>query len=254
MFNYRRLRPFTRKNRKSFTRYRKSFKRYAKRYAKTSKRGRRSGYRSKRSRGGMLQRIGGYASTAYSALRLAKTVYSLINPEMKYVDNNTINASFPTATTTTNFITSIGQGNGSSERNGNSVLLKYIKCVFNFKYGISSGPVAVRITILTTSTGDAPVASDIYESTGSAASIVLSPWRKNSPISYKVWFDKIFHFDQYNPQRVFRHDIRSRGHHHMKYTGASPTSTGPGNFWAMITNDTVGPVISQLYRIGYLDN
>lgn len=201
-----------------------------------------------------IRSVARYAGTAGKALGLASKVYALINPEFKYVDNNTINASLPGTTTITNFITSVGQGSGSSERNGNSILLKYIKCVFNFKYGISSQPVAIRVTIVTTTTGDAPVAADVYESTGSGAATVLSPWRKNSPIEYKVWFDKIFHLDQYNPQRVHRYDIKAKGHHHIKYTGSAPTSTGPGNFWALLTNDVVGPTYSQLYRISYLDN
>ncbi|QBX89297.1 capsid protein [Apis mellifera virus-10] len=258
MFNPRRLKRYARKSGKSFGKYRKSFKRYTKRFAKTSQRGRRSGYRSKRSGGGYLKRIGGYASTAYSALRLAKTVYSLINPEMKYVDNNTINGSMTTTATQVNFITSIGQGSDVSQRNGNSVLLKYIKCTFNLQYNLAQGPTAVRITIVSTMSGGTPAALDIYETTSSGAATVLSPWKKNSAISYKVWYDRVHHIDQYRPQQIHRKDIRSRGHHHIKYQGASPTNTGPGNFYALVTVDRASVAnyinMSQLYRIGYLDN
>lgn len=177
---------------------------------------------------------------------------------MKYVDNNTINSSQTTTLTTVNFITSIGQGTGPSERTGNSVLMKYIKCVFNLQYATAQGPTAMRVTIVTTQSGGAPAALDIYESTGSGAATVLSPWRKNSAISYKVYYDRVFHIDQYRPQQIHRKDIKVKGHHHIKWQGASPTNTGPGNFYALVTVDRASVVnyitLSQLYRIGYLDN
>lgn len=220
---------------------------------------------SRRSRGprkqgwsGTIRRVARYAGNAGKALSLAKHVYALINPEFKFVDNNTLNLPYTSTTPVVNFITSIGQGSDENNRTGNSVLLKYIKCTFNLKYNNSTNPSTIRITIVTTETGDAPDPADIYEATGSGSAIVLSPWRKNSPIRYKVWFDRIFHVDQYNPQRVYRHTIKARGHHHIKYTGAAPTSTGPGNFWAISTTDnatsTIGPTHSELYRITYIDN
>lgn len=257
---YRRTRKYQPKRFRSLsTRSRSSYTGYR---AKTSRYRRRPGRSAGRSRGhnwtGYARKAGVWASAANNALHLAKTVYALINPEFKYVDNNTLNSPFTSTSTIVNFITSIGQSTDSNGRTGNSVLLKYIKCTFNLKYNNSTNPSAIRITIVTTSTGDAPVASDIYESTGSGSAITLSPWRKNSPVSYKVWFDKLFHVDQYNPQIVYRHSIKARGHHHIKYTGAAPTSTGPGNFWALSTTDnataSIGPTRSELYRVSYLDN
>lgn len=219
---------------------------------------RRTRSRSRKTWASTFRRWGGYVQSASKALSLAKHVYALINPEFKFVDNNTLASQYTSTTPVVNFITSIGQGSDESNRTGNSVLLKYIKCTFNFKYNNSTNPCTIRVTIVSTETGDAPDPADIYEATGSGTAITLSNWRKNSPIRYKVWFDRIFHIDQYNPQRVYRHVIKARGHHHIKYTGAAPTSTGPGNFWSISTTDNaasgIGPLRSELYRITYIDN
>nr|QTE03335.1 MAG: capsid protein [Ciconia boyciana CRESS-DNA-virus sp.] len=253
MYNPQRLRRYARKSRKSFGKYRKSFKRYSTRFAKTSRRTRRSGYRSKRS-GGTLQRLGGYASTAYSALRLAKTVYSLINPEMKYLDNNTYNLALTTAVSTRTLITSIGQGTGPNQRTGNSVLGKYIKATFRMRFS-GSTPAAIRLTIVSTSDGSVPDRSQIYQVSDTNDGLVVSAWKKNSDIRYKVHYDRVLYMDTYKPIQIVKKDIKIRGHHHMTYTGSAGTDTGPGNFYCFMTPDTTSAITATfLFRIGYLDN
>jgi len=247
-----RFRSVSTRSRSSYTGYRASTSRYRRRPGRSARRGRGHNWT------GYARKAGTWAGAANNALHLAKTVYSLINPEFKYVENNTYANTFANTAPQINFITSIGQGVTSTTRTGNSVLLKYIRCAFNIRYNTSSAPTTLRITIVTVQDGTAPVGTDIYENTASGTQVVISGWKKNSAIAYKVYYDKIFHVDQYNPQRVFTTDIRARGHHHIKYTGPSPTDTGPGNFWAITTVDQTGSgnsiALSQAYRIVYLDN
>lgn len=243
--NYRR--PVTSRTRTTVARFRR-FRRGTTRY---HRKGNRKGW------AGTFRRWSGYAGTAMKALGLAKSVYSLINPEFKFVDNNTVNQSVINANTLVSLITSIGQGVDQNNRTGNSVLAKYIHCTFVMRYSTQIVPTLYRITIVTTADGVVPGAGDIYENTSSGLAVCTSPWKKNSQIRYKVKFDRLFFIDQYRPTTVHRYNIKLR-HHHIKYDGPSPTDTGPGNFWAITTADsgsaTNSILTSRNYRIGYLDN
>ena len=200
----------------------------------------------------------GYAGTAMKALGLARSVYSLINPEYKFIDNNTNNQVIQNTNTALSLITSIGQGVDENNRTGNSILAKYIHCTFVMRYNNQVVPTLYRITIVTTQDGTPPGAGDIYENTSSGLAVCTSPWKKNSDIRYKVKFDRLFYIDQYRPTTVHRYNIKIRGHHHIKYVGPSPTDTGPGNFWAFTTADQGSAsnsiITTRNYRVSYLDN
>lgn len=177
---------------------------------------------------------------------------------MKYVDNNSYNAPLTSNPTNFSLITSIGQGSGVSNRTGNSVLAKYIKCAFNLNYNNLAAPIMFRMTVISRPDGATPIRDEIYEDVSSATAICMSPWKKFAATSYKVHFDKTVRLDQYNPIQTHKYDIKLRRKHHLNYTGTSGIDTGPGNFWFIWTAESASAsnyaIVSRTFRIGYLDN
>lgn len=186
------------------------------------------------------------------AARGVSIMKGIINSEMKrFTNNNTVN---PSTTGTILHLSSIAQGDDVADRNGNSLLAKYLTYNWQVQMNASATATVTRVIVFvdTESTGGTPP---------TAAQLLQSPNNTISPINSDYTQRFTILFDDTIDTSINANRILNRKHYiplnfHIKYTGSSGTNYDKNQiFMYHISNEgTNVPNFDYFYRIAFYDN
>lgn len=209
-------------------------------------------------------------SLAGQALKVAKGVASIVNAENKFFDTIAV-ATGVNTTPAINQLTAIPQGDGASERDGNSV--KATK--FQFRADINwtaytAGGARVRVILLRDlgSTLSAPTINTILANYGTAQQLMQSFLNLNQNKRYQILYDRVFsqnteidnnHIDyRYNfaPLTKQVDNLSKKANPHITWNSTAGTGVVFGHIYAVIIGDQTAnlPTISYVSRVRYIDN
>lgn len=198
--------------------------------------------------------VGGYA-TASKALTLAKRVYSMVDPERKYIDTD-----ISQTIDSTGFVqclVQLGQGDTAEQRTGNSIKLESLvfKGALSFDTGTTSNNTFFRLIVLidTSHQGVAPAITDVLDSSSTTSLLNL-----NNRGRFVILYDKLFTLNDYRLSRQFQY--YKKLNLHVRYSGTTNTVASVGkNAIYMIGFSTIPgglypPSIVVRPRIKFYDN
>lgn len=187
-------------------------------------------------------------------------IRKLINVEEKYLDNSG-NPTFDRNGTVA-YVSGIQQGDGVTDREGNSVKVQSFALQFLITWNpASTSAVGCRILLVRDlqNQGATIAASDVLETVGSSTAPVTYIDYTNGPFSNKrfsIVYDKLLTVDQYNP---ITHDMFKSNHDcHVAYRGTTSAVASAGNgsyFLVAVSSDATNlPSIIYSTRMVYTDN
>lgn len=200
-----------------------------------------------------------YISLASKAFKLASFVASVINPEVKTCDTNVSNFGQGTTPTVTH-LSSIAQGDGPNDRNGDSIKSKDLLIRGNVQIPLASeGTYHVcRFRIIavvdTQNQGTPPTMAEVLDSSGD---LIDAPREQQTQVGnrFNHIFDRRITLTVGGRQSAdFKQYIKLG--HHIHYSGALSTNELAGNIWIMYVSDqnTNPPVLDFSSRLSYYDN
>lgn len=196
---------------------------------------------------------------AKKAYKLASFIASVINPEVKFVDTNISNFGQGTTATVTH-LTSIAQGDGPNDRNGDSIKTKDLLVRGNVQIPLAAEGTyhvcrfRLIIVVDTQNQGTPPTIAEVLDSSGD---LIDAPRETQTQVGnrFKHLLDRRITLTVGGRQSSdFREYIRLG--HHVHYSGPLSTNELAGNIWAMYVSDqnTNPPTFDMTTRIGYYDN
>lgn len=216
-----------------------------------------------------MQKVGKYAGYAYSAYKLAKAVYNVVNAEKKYFDYSNV----PSADTSGSVqaLTLVTSGTAANQRTGQSILATSLSIRgFVDVNDASTTNQTVRIIVFQDPTmaalTAAPAVGDVLEASGSAY-VTMSPYTMQFPQRYKIWYDKCFDVEplgtgqgrrSFKKLIKFRQDANKRMQKHMFWdeTGDAQTDTRGGQVYILVCSDQASntPAVRYYSRLRFTDN
>lgn len=191
--------------------------------------------------------VGDLAHTAWRGVRYLK---GLVNSEtFKFDTSTTVN---PSSTGAVVHLTAIAQGDGDSDRNGNSVFSRslYIRGIMTKNASATTTFLRVLIVRDNQQVGDGtPGVTDILESAANTA-----PLNSNTVGRFTVLWDRIFALDSDKLTDQFVRFIPMR--YHIRYNGSAGTDIQKGGLYLVHLSDqaTNTPSLNFHARVGYHDN
>lgn len=219
--------------------------------------------------GGTVGKIGKYAGYAYSAYKLAKAVYGVVNAEKKYFDYS--NSAAANINGAVEDLTLVTTGTGPSQRNGQSILATSLTIRgFVDVDDVNTFHQTVRVIIFQDPTNAAltaaPAVGDVLEASASAF-VVMSPYTRQFPQRYKIWYDKTFDLNpigtasgriSFRKVIKFKQDLNKRMQKHMMWdeTGDAQTDTRGGQVYILYCSDqnANNPTVRFYSRLRFTDN
>jgi len=133
-------------------------------------------------------------------------------------------------------LTTIGQGNTSNSRNGDTVKLTNLRLAFSCIFADATN--LLRVTLfrwLMNNTSDVPSTAEIFQDATGTTRTVLSPFVVTKPSRFKILYDKVFNLDSVaHPQILNVTDLKLKSL--VSYdTG---TSTGRGHIYLSFISDS----------------
>lgn len=167
-----------------------------------------AGYRRRRRAGWMQKPIGWYARKAFQGVKFIK---GLINVEKKFIDTSISGA--PGTTPNIIGLCSLGQGSADNQRNGDSILAKYLSVNETIQINAAASSDFVRIVYVLDkeNRGTAPGYTDIFD--GSA---VTSKLNRNNMDRFVILSDKCYALNVQGRSTV-AHKIFKKLDFHIKY-------------------------------------
>lgn len=229
----------------------------------------RTALREGKAKGGFIGKAAKYAGYAYSAYKLARIVYNLVNVEKKYFDNQNVQSA-DTSGAVYN-LSLVTTGTGANQRVGQSIKAtsQLIKGFIDFNDS-STNDQTVRIIIFQDPTNyanaSAPAVTDVLEAAGDAY-VVMQPYTRQFPARYKIWHDKCYNMAVGQARRLtlnklikFRQDLNKRMQSHMMWdeTGDAQNDCRGGQVYMLICSDQGAasnpPSIRWYSRLRFVDN
>lgn len=187
-------------------------------------------------------------------------IRKLINVEEKYLDvagNPTFDSSGQVT-----YLTGLAQGDGISDREGNSLKVQNFSLNYFVTYDSATSPVCFRILLVRDlqNTGATITASDVMETVGVTSAPVTFADYVNGPLSNKrfsIVYDQVGTVDQYNP--ISAHMFKSNHDCHVAYRGTTSAvaSAGNGSYFLIAISNAVGAVLPRIQfqtRMVFTDN
>jgi len=190
---------------------------------------------------------------AKKAYTLGRKLYGVINSELHFHD--TTNSTSPSTSGTVAHITDIDQGDDVSDRNGRSILAKYVdfKAVYQIHASASASTIRAIVFWDSQNQGSTPTVAEVL----ATASVVGQYNALTEHKRFHVLFDRLFCVDT-TGGRLAKVDTRiSLGDkHHIYYEGTAGTAAGKGTIWYLLisTEATNTPSNSTSFRVHYYDN
>lgn len=191
------------------------------------------------------------AKRAYQGVRYLK---GLVNSEMFKFDNS-FNSTVSTSPGSLNLV-GIGQGDDENQRQGNSILARYLHLRFDITIHASATNTFLRMVLVCDKqqTADtSPTFSDIFDT--STVSAVIGPLNKNTVGRYSIMFDRVFKLDNQAHPNIFK-KMYFKLYRHVRYNGTATTDVQKNGMWLFyVSNEATNtPTLTLQSRIGYHDN
>lgn len=191
-----------------------------------------------------------YAKMAYVAYRGVKTLRGLVNVEKKYIDDN-IGQTIPN-TGIVDLISAVAAGDDVTNRNGNSILAKYLVLKGFVRMSASATATNVRVMIVRdlNNQGSNPTVADILD-----GATDVSLLNKDNTSRFWILYDKMFSLSNNGTQQVSL-DIYRRLNFHLKYSSTVSTAVLSNAIYLVAIADepTNVPQIQGVSRIAFYDN
>lgn len=184
---------------------------------------------------------------AVSGVNLLK---GLVNVE-KHLHNKVHNPSIPSAGTVA-LISDIAQGDDVADRQGNSILMKYIEFKYTIQINASATATTVRLMLIVDkdNQGSSPSPTDILDFASE-----VSPLNTDNASRFWVLADKMYALS-INGDRVVTDHVFRRCNFHTKYSGANSTDTKANNIYLLtVSNEATNePTLQGYTRCAFYDN
>lgn len=211
-------------------------------------------YHKKRRPWYAARNMAGYAATAMTALKIAKEVKAMVNVEFKYHDTSITQTPTNAAAGTVNWLTDMAQGDGETERDGNSCKLKSIKINILIKKHATPPETALRLLLIKEIEND----GTINYSSGTDSSIMenTTAWSVRDPNGLKRYIllkDWMISLDTYHATRTIKY---FRKLNHQAQWDKDTTTAKAGHLYLLSWCDqaTNSPNIYINSRVRYIDN
>jgi len=227
--------------------------------------------RSTRGRGARRPRrqgedsVGKYFGDAWSlAKRTAvglNEIRKLINVEHKYIDTNVINSTSSTTGVVT-YLNGIGQGDGISDRDGDSIrILKFqlAGCVFRNNASTANETVRVLVVRDLQNQGAIIAGTDVLETMGTS----VAPYQFIDMLNghfynnrFTIVYDELFAINANDQNAPFRFETSHPCHIAYRGTTNTVASAGAGAYFLVAISNTSSntPYVDFSSRIIYTDN
>lgn len=195
------------------------------------------------------------ASTAYSAYKMAKLAYSLINPEFKINITTRTAAAISADSPTFQCLTNMAQGTDDTNRIGKSILCKSLSIRY-FITRQSSQDAVMRIIIFvdTAGQGVTPSITDLLTSSSTVSGLNTENGKRFTVL--RDWFFPISNGSSTLP--VIKDHIKLQ--HHAEFDGTDGTvgSTTNGHVWVLWLSNVAAagnpPLGTSNIVFRYIDN
>lgn len=189
------------------------------------------------------------AKKAWAATKYLK---GLVNAEKKFHD-----VSFtltPSTTASTQSFHAIAQGDASSDRNGNSLLAKYLRIRLNFAPHASEQSTLVRVLVVQDKhqvADNPPSYSDVVDSTGAGIDSFLN---SNTVGRFRVLHDRKYRVANDLPDVT--KNLALKINNHVRYNGTTTADIQKNGLYMFLVSDqaTNTPTITGVGRLSYYDN
>lgn len=194
------------------------------------------------------------AQAAYGAYKGFNILKGIINSEIKRFDSN--NSVGMTSTPTIVNLNQIAAGDDANQRNGNSILAKYVILNYNVLMNVATATAACRVMIVvdTENTGTDPTAAQILQNSAATYN-VSSPINIDNTARFTILADQKFTLSNTGNQSVIRKVYRKLNFH-IKFTTTATTGFQKNSVYIMFmsTSATNEPIITWQTRVAYYDN
>lgn len=189
--------------------------------------------------------------TARYALKGVNMLKGIVNAEKKRFDVRVTSSSSTTAAIAV--LTGVAQGDDATDRNGNSILAKYMQVRVDTTMSGSATATVTRMIILvdTQNQGTNPTAALILQD----PTTYLSPLNIDSTQRFTVLCDKFF-TTSINGQRMTNYKRYIPLNFHLKYTGSAGSTFNKNNIFVLyMSNEATNVPDFTLYsRLVFYDN
>lgn len=188
------------------------------------------------------------------AVKTANMLKGIINSELKRFDKTQAANPDNNAAGGFSLLTAIDEGSGVHDRDGNSILAKYLYVKMDTLINASATATMVRVIIFIDgdNSGVTPTAAELLE----VASNTNSPINVDTTARFTIIKD--LHFPMsINGDRIMHAQFYKKLDFHIRYRTATGSSGfGKNNIWAYyISNESTNvPSLSIYSRIGFYDN
>lgn len=186
------------------------------------------------------------------AVKGVNLMKSLINSELKRFDTSF--SALPSSTASFNLLTATNQGDDVENRNGNSILAKYITWNYTLTMNASASATMVRFIVFVDGDNDQQTPTEAELLANSA--IFTSAINPDYTSRFTILYDRI-HSMSINGDRIITDKWYKPLNYHIKYiTGTGSTGFGKGNIWLYSKSNeaTNTPTHTGYVRLAFYDN
>lgn len=195
--------------------------------------------------------VGDLASKAWSGVKMLK---GIINSEKHTLDTGITSGAIDYNGSVTN-LNSIAQGDTRVNRQGRTVLAKYLSGRIAIYNNATAGSCTVRLFIVCDkmNQGSAPSVSDILEGVG-ANTAPLSALKQINTQRFKILWSRLTTTDTNNPIQLFKYYLPMSTH--LYFDGANATDYQKNALFLVMISDqqTNTPSINLYNRLAFYDN
>ncbi len=196
----------------------------------------------------------GYLNTAAQALAVAYSVKKLINVEYFRVATS-FNVD-PNTTGAVANMTNIGQGDGTSNRQGNKIRAKQLLVQGKIQLHASATDSHVRMVLVRDNNGSTtqPTIAALYGSATNFFNNLLKVGDPQTNSRFSVLWDKMVFLNSDTPTKGIHYTMALD--HHIYYSGTAGSDEGKGNIYLFIASNeaTNDPIVTVLCQVVYIDN
>jgi len=216
---------------------------------KNTRQVKRTGFWSKVGKG--IKTAGSVASTAMTALKVARGVAALVNAEKKYFDTSQSASIVNTGSIYP--LTNMAQGTTYNTRDGNSIKLTSLLIRLRTIMNTASNEATVRFIVFIDKEYNnisTIQVTDVLENAD-----YLNPVNHTNGKRFKILYDKYHVMSVTGTQGQYKR-IFLKLNHHAKYADNSTTNQREGNMFVLAISDqaTNQPGLAYYSRIRFLDN
>ena len=200
-----------------------------------------------------LKKTMSVAGTALKAYKLARAVASVINVEHKHVDYTANDVGLGT-TGTVLTLTQIAQGDGISNRSGNSVKLTGLNMQFSLQKDPNITDDFVRVMLLEDTQQQADTAITANDVLGAGFNHT-SLLNLNTLGRFKVRWNKVFNLNDATRKSMMVKKY-FKLNHHVRFNGSATSDIQRGGLYILYFDASASPTSTITYsvRVSFVDN